>query len=53
MSEFGLRWKQFNSRDQPITKQKIFSSKEAREKFLNKLVQKSTFYEVVAYFDEE
>lgn len=51
MAEFGLRWMEFNRRDERVTKEKFFSTIKARGTFMQKLVKKDNFYQIVATCD--
>lgn len=46
---FGLRWLEFNKKEQAVTKDKFFKSDAARERFISKLVEKDNFYQIVGY----
>jgi len=46
--EFGVRWTEFDRHDYLITKEKIFNSAEARDRFITKLEKKDNFNQVVA-----
>lgn len=49
--EWGLRWEKVNRRDQVVGAEKWFTSKEAREKFADKLVERDDFIGFVAISD--
>lgn len=51
MTEFGVRWMEFNHRDERVTKEKFFSSAKARDKFMEKLSKKDNFYQILATCD--
>jgi hypothetical protein len=46
--EKELAWQEFNKRDQVVTKRKEFNSEEEMIKFIDKLVEKETFYQILA-----
>ena len=46
--DYGIRWQEFNRRNELIAKEKFFSSPEARENFADKLTEKDNFYEITA-----
>lgn len=43
-----LAWQEFNKRDQVVTKRKEFNSEKEMIKFIDKLVEKETFYQILA-----
>jgi len=51
MTEYGIRWQEFNKRDEVITKEKIFKTEKAREKFVDRLVEKDNFYQLDAWLN--
>lgn len=51
MTEYGIRWQEFNKRDEVVTKEKIFKTEKAREKFIDKLVEKDNFYQLDAWLN--
>lgn len=50
-ASFGLRWLEINKKDQFIEKQKFFTTKMARDKFINKLVDKNNFHSILGYLN--
>lgn len=44
----GLRWMEFNKKDQLVEKQKFFNSEKARAKFMEKVSDKDNFHSFVA-----
>lgn len=46
---FEVAWQEFNKADRLVTKRKAFKTEEAREKFINKLVEKDNFHTILAY----
>lgn len=53
MSEYGVRWNEFNRKDQLVAKEKIFATKKARDQFAKKLEKKDNFCSILAWLDEE
>lgn len=48
---FGLKWQEFNKKDQLVMKQKDFKTEKQRAAFIEKLKQKDNFYGIIAYSD--
>lgn len=46
---FEVAWQEFNKADRLVTKRKAFKTEAAREKFINKLVEKDNFHMILAY----
>lgn len=51
VKDFGLRWNEFNRKDELVCKEKFFATAEKREKFIDKLVEKASFHSVGAFSD--
>ena len=51
MTEFGIRWQEFNRRDELVMKEKIFKTDKAREKFVEKLEEKDNFYQIDSWLN--
>lgn len=49
---FGVRWQQWNPRSQLLTKERVFSTREKRDAYVEKLTEKHTFHKVMALLDE-
>ncbi len=49
MNKYGIRWMEFNKKDQAVTKEKFFKTEAARKKFADKLVEKDNFWQILAY----
>lgn len=49
MNKYGARWMEFNKKEQAVTKEKFFKTKIARKKFIDKLVEKDNFWQILAY----
>lgn len=49
--EYGLRWSEWGRDSRPHTKEKWFKTAEAREAFANKVAEKDSFHEFVAWSD--
>lgn len=47
--EYGVRWQEFDRNDRIVTKEKVFRSNEALDKFIDKIVEKDNFYQIVAH----
>jgi len=50
--KYGIRWMEFNMKDQLVTKQKFFETAEARAKFADKISDKSNFHSILAYCED-
>ena len=49
MYEYGVRWLEFNKKDQLVMKEKIgFKTEKALNKFIEKLTQKNNFHSIYA-----
>ena len=46
-----VAWQEFNSNDRIVSKRKEFKDKDARDKFINKLVEKDNFYTILGTRD--
>lgn len=46
--EYGVRWTEFDRSDRLVTKEKMFGSIKSRDKFIEELMRKSNFNEIVA-----
>jgi hypothetical protein len=52
MGEYGLRWSEFAGRDGRLkTKEKWFKSAEQRARFADKVSEKDSFHEFLAWSD--
>jgi hypothetical protein len=49
MKEYGVRWTEFNRRDELVQKEKFFDTEKKRDKYIEKLEQKDNFYRIEAY----
>ena len=49
LSEYGIKWTEFNRNDQLIGKERIFKTLSARAKFIEKLIEKDNFNAIEAY----
>jgi len=49
---YGIRWQEFNAKNQLVTKERFFASENARAKFLEKLSYKNNFYGVESTSDK-
>ena len=49
MNDFGIRWQEINKNYEIVTKQKFFKTEAARIKFVDKLIEKNSFYQILAY----
>jgi len=49
MNKYGVRWMEFNKKDQAVTKEKFFKTETARERFVRKLQEKDNFWQILAY----
>lgn len=47
--KYGIRWSEFNRRDELVCKEKFFKSDEARNRFADKLEGKDNFNAIEAY----
>jgi desulfoferrodoxin (superoxide reductase-like protein) len=47
--EYGVRWIEFNKRDEAVMKEKFFKTAKAMDKFIEKVQQKDNFYEIYSY----
>ncbi len=45
---YGIRWQEFNKKDQLVMKEKYFKTEKALNKFIEKLIQKDNFYSIYA-----
>jgi hypothetical protein len=51
MSNYGLRWNEFNKKGELVAKERWFDSEESRERFLDKLYSKESFHSVSSTSD--
>ena len=51
-NKFGVRWQEFDRNDRITTKEKFLKTAEAREKFIEKLNDKNSFYQVIAFTEQ-
>ena len=49
---FGVRWQQWNPRSQLLTKERVFSTREKRDAYVEKLTEKHAFHKILAMLDE-
>jgi len=49
---YGVKWTEFNKRDQLVTKRKFFATEEARERFSEKLSEKENFNSFEAWVND-
>ena len=47
--KYGIKWQQFNKKDQIVTKEKFFETETARDNFANKIEKKDNFYRFDAW----
>ena len=45
---YGIRWQEFNKKDQLVMKEKYFETEKALNKFIEKLMQKDNFHSIYA-----
>ncbi|HNR58259.1 MAG TPA: hypothetical protein PKJ51_07365 [Methanothrix sp.] len=50
-TEFGVRWQEWNRKDQLVTKERIFKTEKALDKFVKGLEEKDNFHGFVAWLD--
>jgi hypothetical protein len=50
-SEYGVRWTEFGRNDRAVSKEKFFSSREARDKFADKVRTKDSFWRFDSWFN--
>jgi len=50
---YGIRWQEFNKKDQLVMKEKYFETEKALNKFIEKLTQKDNFHSIYAFTNEE
>jgi hypothetical protein len=50
--EFGVRWTEFNKRNEAVTKQRFFRTRETRDEFAAKLETKDNFWHFDAWLDD-
>jgi len=46
---YALRWREFNRTGMAITKQKSFDTELQLDRFMDKLVERDNFFEIVAF----
>jgi len=46
---YGIRWQEFNKKDQLVMKEKNFETEKALNKFIEKLIQKDNFHSIYAW----
>ncbi len=46
---FEVAWEEFNKADRLVSKRKSFKTPEARDSFIDKLVEKDNFYRILGY----
>ncbi len=49
--DYGIRWAEFNKRDELVVKEKIFDTEKKRFNFVEKLVLKDNFYHIEAWLN--
>jgi hypothetical protein len=47
--EYGVEWVEFNKKNQAVCKHKMFKTKEARDKFANKVQEKDNFWKFATW----
>lgn len=47
--EYGVRWQEFNRRDEAVTKEKFFATATARDRFADKVQDKDNFWRFCAW----
>ena len=45
---YGIRWQEFNKKDQLVMKEKYFETEKALNKFIEKLIHKDNFHSIYA-----
>lgn len=48
---YEVAWQEINSKYQIVTKRKGFKTETAREKFVERLTEKDSFYQILGYAD--
>ena len=48
---FGIKWIEFNKKDQLVYKERSFSTEKERDAFINKLEVKDNFYKIEAWLN--
>ena len=48
---YEVAWQEINSKDAIVSKRKAFKTEAALEKFVEKLYEKDSFYQILAYSD--
>jgi len=48
---FGIKWLEFNKKDQLVYKEKYFSTDKERNAFIKKLESKDNFYKIESWFN--
>lgn len=46
--DYGVRWNEFNRKNQLVTKQKFFRTEKDRDKFIKKLMRANNFNQILA-----
>jgi len=49
--EYGVQWVEFDKQDRAVTKEKIFKTKAARDKFADKVQEKNNFWKFAAWYN--
>ncbi len=50
---YGIRWTEYNRQDRRVTREKIFTSSKARDRFISSLEDKPNFSSIESYLDED
>lgn len=50
-TEWGVRWREWDRRDQLVTKERTFATEKALDRFVEKLEKKDNFHEFVAWLN--
>ena len=48
---YEICWQEFKKNGEIVTKRKAFKTEQARTRFVEKLVDKNSFYQILAYTD--
>ena len=51
MSAFEIAWEEITRSGNIVTKRRAFKTPEARENFIDKLIEKDSFYRILAYLN--
>jgi len=53
MDEYGVMWLEFGKDGRAVTKEKFFPSAKARDRFVDKLVEKRSFWKIESWSDSK